>query len=60
MTHRPVRAVMTAAVATVSPDTPFKALAVIMAEHGLNVLPVLDTGGRTHQHRAQSEGLTAS
>ena len=45
MTHRPVRAVMTAAVATVSPDTPFKALAAIMAEHGLNALPVLDSDG---------------
>ena len=46
MTHRPVRAVMTAAVATVSLDTPFKALAAIMAEHGLNALPVLDSEGR--------------
>jgi len=46
MTHRPIRAVMTAAVATVSPDTPFKALAAIMAEHGLTALPVLDSAGR--------------
>ncbi len=46
MTHRPVRAVMTAAIATVSLDTPFKALAAIMAEHGLNALPVLDSEGR--------------
>jgi len=45
MTHRPVRAVMTAAVATVSLDTPFKALAAIMAEHGLNAMPVLDAEG---------------
>ncbi len=45
MTHRPVRAVMTAAVATVSLDTPFKALAAIMAEHRLTALPVLDTAG---------------
>jgi len=45
MTHQPVRAVMTAAVATVSLDTPFKALAAIMAEHGLNALPVLDSDG---------------
>jgi CBS-domain-containing membrane protein len=46
MTHRPVRAVMTAAVTTVSLDTPFKALAAIMAEHGLNALAVLDSEGR--------------
>jgi CBS domain-containing protein len=45
MTHRPVRAVMTAAVATVSLDTPFKALGAIMAEHGLNALLVLDAEG---------------
>jgi CBS domain-containing protein len=45
MTHRPVRAVMTAAVATVSLDTPFKALAAIMAKHELNALPVLDAEG---------------
>lgn len=46
MTHRTVRAVMTASVATVSLDTPFKGLAAIMAEHGVNALPVLDARGR--------------
>jgi CBS domain-containing protein len=46
MTHRPVRAVMTATVATVSLETPFKALAAIMAEHGLTALPVLDSERR--------------
>jgi len=45
MTHRPVRAVMTAAVAAVSADTPFKALAAIMAEQRLSALPVLDSEG---------------
>jgi CBS domain-containing protein len=45
MTHRPVRAVMTAAIATVSLDTPFKAVAAAMAEHGLTALPVLDKQG---------------
>jgi hypothetical protein len=35
MTHRTVRMVMTASVATVSLDTPFKSLAAIMAEHGV-------------------------
>jgi len=46
MAHRTVRAVMTASVATVSLDTPFKGLAVTMAEHGVNALPVLDGQGR--------------
>jgi CBS domain-containing protein len=46
MTHRPVRAVMTATIATVSLDTPFKAVAAIMAEHQLSALPVLDREGR--------------
>ena len=46
MTHRTVRTVMTASVATVSLDTPFKGLAAIMAEHGVNALPVLDAQGR--------------
>ncbi len=46
MTHRPVRAVMTATVATVSLETPFKALAAIMAKQGLNALPVLDSERR--------------
>jgi CBS domain-containing protein len=45
MTHRTVRAVMTVSVATVSLDTPFKGLAAIMAEHGVNALPVLDARG---------------
>lgn len=45
MTHRAIRAVMTAPVATVSLDTPFKTLAAIMAERGLNALPVLDSEG---------------
>lgn len=38
VTHRMVRSVMTASVATVSLDTPFKGLAAIMAEHGVNTL----------------------
>jgi len=46
MSHRPVRAVMTASVATVSLDTPFKAVAALMAEHGLNALPVLNKDGQ--------------
>jgi CBS domain-containing protein len=46
MAHRTVRAVMTATVATVSLDTPFKGLAAITAEHGVNALPVLDGEGR--------------
>lgn len=46
MTHRTVRTVMTPSVATVSRDTPFKALAAIMEEHGVNALPVLDAEGR--------------
>jgi CBS-domain-containing membrane protein len=45
MTHRMVRSVMTASVATASLDTPFRGLAAIMAEHGVTALPVLDAGG---------------
>ena len=45
MTHRTVRTVMTTAVATASLDTPFKDLATIMAERGVNALPVLDAEG---------------
>ena len=41
MTHRMVRSVMTASVAMVSLDTPFQGLAAIMADHGVNALPVL-------------------
>ena len=55
MTHRTVRAVMTAAVATVSLDTPFKGLAAIMAEHGVNALPVLDPDGRIAGIVSQSD-----
>jgi len=55
MTHRPVRAVMAAAVATVSLDTPFKTLAAIMAEHGLNALPVLDSDGHIAGIVSQSD-----
>jgi len=46
MTHRTVRDVMTAPVATVGEDTSFKHVAEIMAEHGVGALPVLDAGGR--------------
>jgi CBS domain-containing protein len=46
MTHRIVRAVMTPSVTTVSLDTPFKALAAIMAQDGVSALPVLDAAGR--------------
>lgn len=46
MAHRTVRAVMTASVATVILDTPFKGLAAIMAEQGVNALPVLDEQGQ--------------
>ncbi|HUZ55272.1 MAG TPA: CBS domain-containing protein [Streptosporangiaceae bacterium] len=55
MTHRAVRAVMTAPVATVSLDTPFKGLAAIMAEHGVNALPVLDAQGRIAGIVSQSD-----
>ncbi len=46
MTHRAIRTVMTAPVTAVSPDTPFKTLVAIMAEHGLNAVAVLDDAGR--------------
>ncbi len=55
MTHRTVRTVMTASVATVSLDTPFKGLAAIMAEHGVNALPVLDAQGRIAGIVSQSD-----
>jgi CBS domain-containing protein len=55
MAHRTVRAVMTVAVATVSLDTPFKRLAAIMAEHGVNALPVLDAQGRIAGIVSQSD-----
>jgi CBS domain-containing protein len=46
MTHRTVRAVMTSAVVAVSIDTAFKSLVTMMAEYGVNALPVLDAEGR--------------
>jgi len=55
MTHRPVRAVMTVAVAAVSVDSPFKALAALMAEHGVDGLPVLDAQGRIAGIVSQSD-----
>lgn len=55
MTHRTVRTVMTAPVATVGLDTPFKGLAAIMAERGVNALPVLDAQGRIAGIVSQSD-----
>ena len=46
MAHRKVGAVMTVGVVTVTPDTRFKELARIMAEHDVSALPVLDPDGR--------------
>jgi CBS domain-containing protein len=37
---------MTAAVLTVSPETPLKDVAAILAEHGISGVPVCDAGGR--------------
>lgn len=45
MAHRKVGEVMTAEVVTVSPGTPFKQLAAVMAEHDVSALPVLDPDG---------------
>jgi CBS domain-containing protein len=45
MSHRKVREVMTASVVTARVDTPFKELAVLMAEQGVSALPVLDAEG---------------
>lgn len=57
MTHRTVRAVMTAPVATARLDTPFKGLAAIMAERAVNALPVLDAAGRVAGIVSQSDLL---
>jgi CBS-domain-containing membrane protein len=46
MTHRTVREVMTAEVATVGEDTPFKELVGILAQRGVSALPVLTARGR--------------
>lgn len=41
-----VRDLMTAEVLTVSPETPLKDVAAILAEHGISGVPVCDAGGR--------------
>ena len=41
-----VRDLMTAAVLTVSPETPLKDVAAILAEHGISGVPVCDAEGR--------------
>lgn len=45
MAHRVVRDVMTADVVVAASDTPFKQLAVMLAERGVSGLPVLDAAG---------------
>jgi CBS domain-containing protein len=57
MTHRTVRDVMTASIATVSPDTAFKSLAELLVEQGVNALPVLDADGRVVGIVSQSDLL---
>ncbi len=46
MTHRKIRDMMTADVVTATLDTPFKALAGLMAIQDVSALPVLDSEGR--------------
>lgn len=46
MSHRSVRDVMTAEVATVTEDTPFKELAAVMASRHVSALPVVGRDGR--------------
>jgi len=45
MSRRTVREVMTVEVVTVTENTPFKELAVVMAGRGVSALPVLDASG---------------
>ncbi|HBW18187.1 MAG: CBS domain-containing protein [Streptosporangiaceae bacterium] len=46
MAHRTVSDVMTAEVATIDEDAPFKELVSALAERGVSALPILDAQGR--------------
>ncbi|MEU4091604.1 CBS domain-containing protein [Streptomyces sp. NPDC026673] len=46
MYHRNVGDLMTKAVVSVRPDTPFKEIAMLLAEHDVTAVPVVDDGNR--------------